>query len=395
MSDNGQFIPLSVPHIRGRESQYVQECLQGEWVSSAGSFVDRFESAFAEYVGSRHAVACSSGSAALHVALLLADVRRDDLVLVPTLTFIATVNSIRYCGADPVFVDCDEYYNIDCAQVIRFIESDCERRPEGLVHRKTGRRLAALLPVHVFGNAVDIDPLLEVAAQHGIPMVEDAAESLGTRYRGNAGGRSASKHTGTLGAMGCFSFNGNKILTTGGGGMIVTDDDVLAKRAKYLTTQAKDDEVRFIHEEVGFNYRLTNVQAAIGVGQLEQMPEHLRRKTQIHERYCRELAGVEGLKVAALPPYADNNCWMVALQVTADRYGEDRERLWERLARRQIQTRPVWELSHRQRPYRACEAAGDLRLAEALHSSTLTLPSSVGLTEAQQTVVIEEILRVR
>jgi len=395
VSEAGQFIPLSVPRIRGRESEYVQECLQAEWVSSAGGFVDRFERAFAEYVGSRYAVACSSGSAALHVALLLAGVRRDDLVLVPTLTFIATVNCIRYCGADPVFVECDEYYDIDSAQVARFIESDCVRAPEGLVHRKTGRRVAAILPVHVFGNAVDIDPLLEVAAQYGLPVVEDAAESLGTRYRSDSGSRSASRHTGTLGAIGCFSFNGNKIITTGGGGMIVTDDEGLAKRAKYLTTQAKDDDVRFIHDEVGFNYRLTNVQAAIGLGQLEQMPEHLRRKRHIHARYCRELAGCDGLKVAAVPPYADNNCWMVALQVSADRYGEDREQLWERLERRRIQTRPVWELCHRQRPYLGCESAGALERAEALHRSTLALPSSVGLTEAQQTVVIEELLRVR
>jgi perosamine synthetase len=395
MSEAEQFIPLSVPHIRGRESEYVQECLQGEWVSSAGSFVDRFERSFAEYVGSRYAVACSSGSAALHVALLLAGVRRDDLVLVPTLTFIATVNCIRYCGADPVFVECDPYYNVDSTQVLRFIESDCVRAPEGLVHRTTGRRVAAILPVHVFGNAVDIDPLLEVAAQHGLPLVEDAAESLGTRYRSDSGRQSASRHTGTVGAIGCFSFNGNKIITTGGGGMIVTDDEALARRAKYLTTQAKDDEVRFIHDEVGFNYRLTNVQAAIGLGQLEQMAEHLRRKTQIHARYCRELAGTAGLKVAAVPPYADNNCWMVALQVSADRYGEDREQLWQRLARRGIQTRPVWQLCHRQKPYLGCESAGELLLAQTLHTSTLTLPSSVGLSEAQQTVVIEELVRVR
>jgi perosamine synthetase len=395
MSEAPQFIPLSVPNIRGRESEYVQECLRQEWVSSAGTFVDRFETAFAEYVGSKHAVACSSGSAALHVALLLAGVCRDDLVLVPTLTFIATVNCIRYCGADPVFVGCDAYYNIDSAQVARFIEADCRRGPDGVVHRKTGRRVAAMLPVHVFGNAVDIDPLLELAAEFGIPVVEDAAESLGTRYRSSASSRSASRHTGTLGAIGCFSFNGNKIITTGGGGMIVTDDEPLAKRAKYLTTQAKDDEVRFIHDEVGFNYRLTNVQAAIGVGQLEQMPDNLRRKTEIHARYCRELAGADGLKVAAVPPYADNNCWMVALQVSAGGYGEDREQLWQRLAKRQIQTRPLWELNHRQRPYRGCESTGDLGLAEALHRTTLTLPSSVGLTEAQQGVVIEEILRVR
>jgi perosamine synthetase len=395
MSEPADFIPLSVPRIKGREWEYVKECLDSEWVSSAGRFVDEFEKAFATYVGARHAIACSSGSAALHTALLLAGVRRGDLVLVPTLTFIATANCIRYCDAEPVFVGCDEYYNIDCGALRQFFESDCEQTADGLLCRKSGRRVAAILPVHVFGNAVDIEPLLDLATRHGVAVIEDATESVGTRYRVDSGSATASKHTGTLGVIGCFSFNGNKIITTGGGGMIVTDDERLARKAKYLTTQAKDDEVRFVHNEVGFNYRLTNVQAAIGLGQLEQMPAYLRRKTQIHQRYRDELEDVAGLKVGPLPPYAENNCWMVALQVAADAYGEDREQLLERLAASRIQTRPVWELCHRQKPYVRCQSVGALTRAEALHEATLALPCSVGLTDSQQSRVIDELRRAR
>jgi len=276
MSEN--FIPLSVPHIRGKEWEYVKECLDGEWVSSAGPFVDRFEREFATYVGSKHAVACSSGTASLHVALLLAGVKDGDIVLVPTLTFIASVNAVRYCGAAPIFFDCDENYNLDPNQVVDFLTHECRSGSQGIVHKQSRRKIAAIMPVHIFGNAVWLEPLLEVADKFGIPIIEDATESLGTRYLSSAGARTGGKHTGTIGQLGCFSFNGNKIITTGGGGMLVTNDDSMAKRAKYLTTQAKDDDARFIHNEVGFNYRLTNLQAAVGSGQLEKIDEYKKRR---------------------------------------------------------------------------------------------------------------------
>ncbi len=385
-----EFVPLSVPNIRANELAYVKECLETEWVSSAGPFVDKFEKEFAAYVGAPFAVACSSGTAALHVSLLLAGVRAGDLVLVPSLTFIATVNAVKYCGADPFFFDSDEYYNLDPAQVSLFLRRDCEHRTEGVYHRQSGRRVGAVLAVHVFGNALNLEPLLEISEEFAVPIVEDAAESLGTRYLPNSGRRTGGRHTGTLGLVGAFSFNGNKIITTGGGGMIVTASEALARRAKYLTTQAKDDEARFVHHEVGFNYRLTNVQAAIGLGQLETMAKAKSKKAQIFVAYQKGLAGVPGLRIAEPPPYAENNLWMPCLQIDADSFGEDREELMQRLGRAKIQARPVWELNHRQRPYRECGRMPTSR-AERLHATTLNLPCSVGLRGEDQARVVEEL----
>ena len=387
-----EFIPLSVPHIRAGELAYVRECLEAEWVSSAGPFVDRFEKEFAAYVGAPYAVACSSGTAALHVALILAGVKPGELVLVPTLTFIATVNPVSYCGAEPFFFDCDEHYNLDPTQVRLFLERDCERRAGSAVHRGTGKRVAAILPVHVFGNAANLEPILETAEEFGVPVVEDATESLGTRDRPAAGRRVGGKHTGTLGLLGCFSFNGNKIITTGGGGMIVTDSEAIAHRAKYLTTQAKDDEARFVHHEIGFNYRLSNVQAAIGIGQLETMAQCTAQKAKIYQAYQKGLAGAAGLKIAAPPAYAENNLWMPCLQIDAQAYGEDREQLMARLGRAKIQARPVWELNHRQRPYRDCGRMPTER-AERLHAITLNIPCSVGLAGPDQARVVAELVK--
>lgn len=381
------FIPLSVPVLRGREWEYVKECLDTGWVSSAGSFVNRFEKEFASYVGSRHAIACASGSAALHVSLLLAGVKAGDEVLVPSLTFIASVNAIRYCGAEPVFFGCDEFYNLDGAALFSFLESETERREAGLFNRRTGRRIAALLPVHVFGNAVALPDWLARCRELGLPVVEDAAESLGTRYHSSHGGR----HTGALGLLGAFSFNGNKIMTTGGGGMIVTDSDELARKARYLTTQAKDDEVRFVHEEVGYNYRMTNVQAAMGLAQLEQMPAFLRRKREVYEAYREGLAGVSSLEIGPVPAYATNNHWMPCLQIAAS-YGEDREALMARLQSAAIQTRPVWLPNHRQTPYRACHRVS-VESADALWEKTLNLPCSTDLSDAQIERVLKELRR--
>ncbi|MGZ3656842.1 MAG: LegC family aminotransferase [Bdellovibrionota bacterium] len=385
-----EFIPLSVPHIRAGEMAYVKECLESEWVSSAGPFVDKFEKEFAAYVGAPYAVACASGTAALHVSLLLAGVKPGDLVLVPTLTFIASVNAVHYCGAEPFFFDCDEHYNIDPAQVTLFLRQDCEKRGDGLFHRNSGKRVAAILPVHIFGNAVNLEPLLEAAEEFSVPVVEDAAESLGTRYLPKSGRRTGGKHTGTLGLLGCFSFNGNKIITTGGGGMLVTSSETLARRAKYLTTQAKDDEARFVHHEIGFNYRLTNVQAAIGLGQLETMVKCKSRKAQIFISYQKGLAGVPGLRMGSLPEYAENNLWMPCLQIDAEEYGEDREELMQRLGAAKIQARPVWELNHRQRPYREFGRMPTER-AERLHRITLNIPCSVGLSGEDQARVVEEL----
>lgn len=377
-------IPLSAPRIRGNAWEYVKECLDTEWVSSAGKYVERFEQDFARFVGARRAVACVNGTSALQVALRLAGVGPGDAVLVPTVTFIAPVNVIRYLGAEPVFLDCDEFYNLDEAGALAFLEGQCESRGSGLFDRATGRRIGAVLPVHVFGNAARLERLVAACRRLSVPVVEDATESLGTRY---TSGAFAGRHTGTIGQSGCFSFNGNKIITCGGGGMIVTDDDALADRARYLTTQAKDDEVRFIHGDVGYNFRLTNLQAALGVSQMELLPEFLASKRQTYAAYEQRLNGVPGLHIAGLPPYAENNCWMVPLQVDASVYGRDRDAVMADLARQKIQTRPLWQLNHLQAPYVGCRSWA-IERAPQLLANTVNLPCSVGLTGDELDIVV-------
>jgi aminotransferase in exopolysaccharide biosynthesis len=372
-------IPLSVPVVAGNEWTYVKECLDTGWVSSAGKYVERFERDIAHYTGAKHAVACVNGTAALHVALELAGVLPGDEVLAPTVTFIATVNAVRYARAEPVFLDCDEFYNLDVEKLRQFLDEETVSRDGQTYNKRTQRRIAAVLPVHVFGNAVRLEELLATCQERNLCVVEDAAESLGTFY---TAGRLAGKHSGTLGRLGCLSFNGNKIITTGGGGMILTDDATLAGRAKYLTTTAKRDEVRFVHDDVGYNYRLTNLQAAMGVAQLEQLPSRLEIKRRNFQAYQRALDGVPGLHLAETPPYADSNHWMYALQINATVYGADRETVMARLAQERIQTRPLWFLNHRQRPYQQCQHHR-IEQAERLWEITLNLPCSTDLTAGQ------------
>ena len=268
-------IPLSVPCLGGNEWKYVKECLDTEWVSTAGKYVERFETDFRAYVGASHAVACVNGTAALQVALRIVGVLPGDEVIVPTLTFIATVNVVKYLGGEPVFMDCDDFYNIDFEKTVDFLQRHTEMKNGNTYNRLTGRRIAAVIPVHIFGNAARLPEFVAICRERNIRIIEDAAESIGTFYDAPDAGK---RHTGTIGDIGCFSFNGNKIITTGGGGMVVTNDPDFAEKAKYLTTQAKDDEVRYVHNEVGYNFRLTNVQAAIGVAQLELLPGYLETK---------------------------------------------------------------------------------------------------------------------
>jgi perosamine synthetase len=380
-------IPLSVPSFKGNEWNYVKECLDTEWVSSAGKYVDKFESDFASYVGSSHAVACVNGTAALQVALKLVGVQPEDEVIVPTLTFIAPINVVRYLGANPVFMDCDDYYNIDIEKVADFLAKETEFRNGFSYNKTTGKRISAIIPVHIFGNAARIQDLVEICQYRNIKIVEDATESLGTRYSGPG---QEDRHTGTIGNVGCFSFNGNKIITTGGGGMIVTDNPEDARQAKYLTTQAKDDEVRYIHNEVGYNFRLTNIQAAIGVAQLERLPEILDIKRNNYLRYRQEVNQIAGLKIAECPPYGLNNHWMYALQVDKSVYGKDREGLMNYLKTQGIQTRPVWHLNHLQKPYLDCMTY-KIEKAPQLLENTLNIPCSANLGNADIDLVIDRL----
>ncbi len=377
-------VPLSVPEIGGNEWRYVKECLDTGWVSSVGPFVDRFERGIADHLGAGHAVATVNGTAALHVALLVAGVRPDDEVLVSTLTFIAPVNAIRYAGAWPVFIDAEpDYWQMDPLRVAEFLDDECHRADGELRHRATGRRVSAILPVHILGHPVDIDPILELARRYGLRVIEDATESLGARYRGRT--------VGCLGDIGCFSFNGNKIITTGGGGMLVTGDEALADRARYLTTQAKDDPLEYVHGAIGYNYRLTNVQAAIGCAQLERLDEYVLRKRRIAAVYSAAFDGVPGVTPMAQAPWADSNWWMYTVLFHSRRHGVDSRGVMRLLGEHGIQARPLWQPVHRSPAY------GDLPyvscpVADRLHAEAISLPCSVALSASDQARVIRTVV---
>jgi perosamine synthetase len=374
------FIPLSVPEIRGNEWGYVKECLDTGWVSSVGSFVERFEGEMARVTGSRFAVATVNGTAALHVALLVAGVKPDDEVLVSTLTFIAPANTVRYAGARPVFIDAEPVTaQMDPARVAEFLEDRCVSRGSELFNRETGRRVKAIIPVHILGHPVDMDPVVEIARRYGLAVIEDATESLGATYKGRPVGR--------LGDIACFSFNGNKIITTGGGGMVVTDREDWARKVRYLTTQAKDDAVEFIHNEIGYNYRLTNVLAAMGVAQLEKLPEYVEIKRRIAAGYGEALRDVPGVTLFGEAPWARATFWMSVVRIDPDAFGCDSRALLRALEAQRIQTRPLWQPIHRSHAHAASHSLGG-NVAEKLNQECLALPCSVGLKPPDQELVI-------
>ena len=376
-------IPLAVPQLGGNEWAYLKECLDTGWVSSVGPFVDRFERDFATYLGARHAVAVASGTAALHVALLAAGVQPDDEVPMPSFTFIAPANAVRYAGAWPVFVDAEAAtWQMDVALLRDFLRDDCVRSDGALRNRKTGRRIGAILPVHVLGHPVDMEPLLALAQEFGLPVVEDAAESLGASYRGQPVGRA--------GQIAAFSFNGNKVMTTGGGGMIVTDDAALADRARYLSTTAKDDGTEGIHGSVGFNYRLTNLQAAMGCAQLEQLDGFLAAKRRIAARYAAGLAGLPGLSLMPEANWARNAFWLYSIRLDSNAASCTARELRQRLRERGIDTRSFWQPMHLSPAHAGAQTLGG-DVAETLFDEVLSLPCSTDLGEAQQDAVIAAI----
>jgi len=380
-------IPLCVPEIRGNEWKYIKECLDTNWVSSVGSFVDRFERELAAYVGTKHAVATVNGTAALHIALLVAGVQPGDEVLVSTLTFISPANAIRYVGAWPVFMDAEpDYWQMDSQKMVDFLENECQWRDGSLYNKTTGRRVKAILPVHILGHPCDMDPILEIARKYELPVIEDATESLGAKYKG--------RMVGHLGDIACFSFNGNKIITTGGGGMIVTDNEAWVHKARYLTTQAKDDPVEYVHNEIGYNYRLTNIQAAMGVAQLEQLDAYVKAKRDHAYQYTQFLQDVPGIQVQKEAPWAFSIYWLYTILVDDSKFGMKSRQLMKRLRKAGIESRPFWHPTYSLPPYTGSQAF-NVEVADSLYAQGLSLPSSVGLTFAEQHRVMEAIVKSR
>lgn len=364
-------VALHEPCFDGNEWQYLKECLDSTFVSSVGKFVDRFESELAAYTGARHAVAVVNGTAALHVALQLAGVQSGDEVLTPALTFVATANAVSYCGAIPHFVDCEEVtLGMSAGALREHLSSIAEVRQGVSVNRQTGRRIRAILPMHTFGHPSDIDGLLAVARDFHLSFVEDAAESLGSLYHG--------RHTGTFGAMGTLSFNGNKTITTGGGGAILTNDPQLARQAKHLTTTAKiPHRWAYEHDDIGYNYRMPNLNAALGCAQLERMPDFLAAKRRLFEAYSESFAGVAGMSIVGEPVGSTSNFWLQTLKLDeAD--GVQRDSILAASNDAGYMTRPVWAPVHTLQPYIDCPRM-PIPITQSLERRLINLPSSAGL----------------
>jgi perosamine synthetase len=367
-----------VPHLAGNEWKYLKECLDTNWVSSVGAFVDRFEREVAAYVGVPHAIATVNGTAALHVALLAAGVKPGDEVLVPALTFIATANAVSYCGAQPVFLDSEETsWGLDAGKMADFLSRECVVKAGQVVNRATGRVVRALLPVHLYGHPCDLDAVLEVARRYPLAVVEDAAEALGARYR--------DRRVGCEGLLSCLSFNGNKIITTGGGGMVLTRDARMAARVRRLTTQARSDAIEYVHEETGFNYRLTNIQAALGVAQLEQLDGFIEAKRATAAHYGDLLAGVPGVTVFTEAPWARSTYWMTSIMLDGRR-GPDVRGLLLGLNAAGVGARSLWRPLNSQPVFKAAQSY-EVEVAARLYDRGLSLPCSVGITPEEREAV--------
>jgi perosamine synthetase len=342
-----KFIPLSVPNLRGNELQYVTEAIETEWVSTGGPYVNEFEEKIALYANVKGAVSCQNGTSGLHIALEVCGVAKGDEVIVPTLTFIAAVNPVKYLGAEPVFIDCDDSLTIDVAKLRAFCENECEHIDGKLFNAVTKKHIKALIVVHVFGNMADMEGIIDVADQYNIKVIEDATEALGTYY---TSGKYKGMFAGTIGDVGVYSFNGNKIMTTGGGGMIVSENEEVLRKAKHLTTQAKSDEIYYTHDEIGYNYRMTNLQAAMGVAQLEQLEDFIKIKKENYDYYKKEIREIPGLRILDFKDCIRPNYWFYALCVEPE-YKLNRDQVIRYLASKNVQARPIWGLISDQKPY--------------------------------------------
>lgn len=366
-------IPLSIPHLDGNEWTYIKESLDTNAVAAAGPFIQRFERAVAGYVGAAHSVATSSGTAAIHAALRALEVGPEDAVPVPDFTFVASVNPVLYCGALPVLLDVDRRTGaLDAGVLGSFLKSECERRPDGLRHRSSGRRVRVVLAVHLYGHPADLDALAELAAEYGLRVVEDAAECLGAKYKG--------RRVGSRGDLVCFSFNGNKVITSGAGGMVVGAREDLLKRVRHLVTQARAHPTEYVHDEVGFNYRLPAINAALGLAQIELLDRHLEVKRRLAEAYGRALENLEGVVRMVEQPWAWSSYWLNTVLVEPGQ--TDVARVAEAMRSEGIEARRVWPPLHGQAPYRAYPSFGSSN-ADWLYARGLNLPSSVGLSDAQ------------
>jgi perosamine synthetase len=364
--NTNEFIPLHEPRFIGNEKKYLNDCIDSTFVSSVGKYVDTFEKEFAKIVGSKYAIATVNGTAALHISLILADVKKDDEVITQPLTFIATCNAISYIGAKPIFVDVDlDTLGLSPDSLKSFLETNCELKENICINKTTGKTIKACVPMHTFGHPCRIDEIKDICDTWNISLVEDAAESLGSFYK--------EKHTGTFGKVGAFSFNGNKIITSGGGGVIVTDDEVIAKRAKHITTTAKiPHPFEYVHDEIGYNYRLPNINAALLVAQLEQLKGFLEAKRNLSLKY-KEFFSSNNINFIEEPKNCKSNYWIQAVLLNDKK---QRDNFLEFTNKNGVMTRPIWKLMNELEMFKDCQKT-DLKNSKYLEERVVNIPSSV------------------
>ncbi|PXW91999.1 aminotransferase in exopolysaccharide biosynthesis [Streptohalobacillus salinus] len=379
-----KFIPLSVPNLKGKELEYITHAVETEWVSTGGPYVNDFELKVAEYTKCKGAVSCQNGTSGLHIALEVCGVTKEDEVIVPTLTFIAAVNPVKYVGAEPVFMDCDDSLTMDVDKLKYFCETECSFTNGKLINNVTEKHIKAMIVVHVFGNMADMERIIEIANKYNLKVIEDATEAMGTYY---IEGKYKGKHAGTIGDMGVYSFNGNKIMTTGGGGMIVSDNEELLGRAKHLTTQAKSDELYYTHDEIGYNYRMTNLQAALGLAQLEKLEDFIKVKKDNYDFYKDEIQKISGLEILAFKDTIRPNYWFYALYVEQG-YALNRDQIIKYLASKKIQARPIWGLISDQKPYEGSQTHKIDKAGQYLEK-VVNIPCSSNLSREDVAYVIE------
>lgn len=382
-----KFIPLSIPNFERNESKYVNDALSQGWVSTGGAYISKLEKILADHLGTEDVAACQSGTSALHLSLIECDVRPGDMVIVPTLTFIAAVNPVRYQFADPIFMDCDDSLCMDPLKLQRFCEEECKVEEHILRYKKTGQAIKALIVVHVFGNLADMEAIIEIAEQYHLKVIEDATEALGTHY---IEGRYDGKYAGTIGDFGAFSFNGNKIITTGGGGAITARERKKVNHLRYLSTQAKDDSHFYVHDEIGYNYRMTNLQAALGVAQMEELPEFIVRKHRNYDLYKELFADFAYGQLLEFRKGTYSNQWFYSLEIDKNKVNGTMRDIIMKLQDRGVQTRAIWGLIHEQIPYRRY-IAYKMEKAPYYASCILNIPCSTQIIEEEIRYTVNQI----
>lgn len=383
-----QFIPLSIPNFEGNEKKYVNDALEQGWVSTGGAYITKLEQQLAAFLHTDNVAACQSGTSALHLSLVEAGVQPGDVVLVPPLTFIAAVNPVKYQFAKPVFIDCDDSFCMDPVKLEQFCAQKCTF--EDGVLRYEGGTVKAIVVVHVFGNMADMVSILETASKYNLEVIEDATEALGTKY---VSGPLAGQYAGTIGDFGAFSFNGNKIITTGGGGAVTARKAATVDHLRYLSTQAKNDPHYYIHDEVGYNYRMTNLQAALGVAQMEELPKFVRRKQANYGKYKELFEGYDLAKLIGFREGTESNKWFYSLEINRNRIQASMREIITALEKRGVQTRAIWGLINEQLPYEN-EDTYLLEKAPYYAARILNIPCSTQITDAEIAYVAAQIKEV-